>query len=322
MSFTIRPAMRSDSKVLIGLYAQSGAGKTMSALLLGRGLVGPAGRLVLIDTESGRGELYADVIPGGYDTISLGEPFSPQRYIEAVQAAENAGAECIIIDSMSHEWESLGGVTDMAAEIERRTGKSGLHCWKEPKIAHQKLLLHLLRSKTNIICCLRAKRKSKQVRDERTGKQVVVKDDFYSPKQDGDFIFEMQVHAEILADHKLRVTKVSHPALAAIFKDGVVISEETGRALAAWARGGTINATPAPPPPPPEEKSEADQMKAAARAVWSRITKADSKDAVDTIMDEPETRDLIAWLLANNKDTHGKLIDHANARRLALRETT
>jgi hypothetical protein len=243
MTFTIRPAQRSDSKALVGLYGQSGCGKTFSALMLARGLVGSTGKIILIDTEEKRGSLYADVIPGGYDTIDLGAPFSPVRYIEAIEAAEKAGAECIIVDSMSHEWEGIGGVCDMAAIIERSSGKSGLHCWKDPKMAHQKMLLKLLQSKTHVICCLRAKRKSRQVPDpNKPGKSMIVKDDFYTPKQDGDFIYELTVHAEILADHKLRVTKVSHPQLATVFKDGVMISEATGRALAEWSKGGQTTA--------------------------------------------------------------------------------
>src|ERR1700678_2154995 len=119
MPFTVRTASRSDSKALIGLYGQSGSGKTMGALLLCRALVGPTGKLVMIDTESGRGSLYADVIPGGYEVIELDAPFSPDRYIEAIAAAEKTGADCIVIDSISHEWEGQGGISDMVGEIER-----------------------------------------------------------------------------------------------------------------------------------------------------------------------------------------------------------
>jgi len=267
MAFTIRPAQRSDSKALIGLYGQSGSGKTMSALLLARGLVG-TGKIVLIDTEAGRGSLYADVIPGGYETIDLDPPFSPARYIEAIEAAEGAGAACIIVDSMSHEWEGIGGVSDMASAIEQRTGKPGLHCWKEPKMAHQKMLLKLLQAKTHMIVCLRAKRKTRQVKDERTGKSALVKDDFYTPKQDGDFIFELTVHAEVQADHTLRVTKVSHPALVPVFRNGLVISEETGKQLAAWASGGKPAAAPTPAPAPVDKaKAWADEEKAYLEAL-------------------------------------------------------
>lgn len=319
MAFTIRPAVRSDSKALIGLYGQSGSGKTMSALLLARGLVGPTGRVVLIDTESGRGSLYADVIPGGYDVIDLGTPFSPLAYMEALDAAEKAGADCIVIDSTSHEWEGIGGVGDMAAQIEARTGKPGLHCWKEPKLAHQKMLLKLLQSKTHIICCLRAKRKSKQVKNERTGKTEIVKDDFYSPKQDGDFIFEMQVHAEILADHRLRVTKISHPALASVFRDGTIISEATGHALAEWAKGGVVKA-PAPandPPPQPAEPTELDRRRGALADLHKRLQ--DEPAAVETIMADDATRDLVAWLVDKQPAAHAKLFDRVNGIRRDLK---
>lgn len=326
MAFSIRPATRSDSKALIGLYGQSGCGKTMSALLLGRGLIGPTGKLVLIDTESGRGSLYADVIPGGYETIALDEPFSPARYIEAIEAAEKAGAGCIIIDSMSHEWESVGGIADMAAEIERRTGKSGLHCWKEPKVAHQKMLLYLLRAKTHVICCLRAKRKSRQAKDERTGKTVIVKDDFYTPKQDGDFIYELTVHAEILADHKLRVTKVSHPALASIFKDGVVISEDTGRAVAEWARGGQARPNPyiapnqQPAPSPDDDMPTAPQIDKTTARVNELIAEMDKPGAdVDAILADETVRKQVAWMLDKRPAEHKRLFDHANAKRRAQR---
>jgi hypothetical protein len=244
MTFKFDTAQRSDTKALIGLYGQSGSGKTYSALMLGRGLVGPHGKLAMIDTESGRGALYADVIPGGYLRADLGAPFTPQRYIEAIEAAEKGGIECLVIDSMSHEWEGIGGVIEMAGAIEARTGKSGLHCWKDPKGAHLKMLLKLLGTNMHVICCLRAKRKSRQVKDDR-GKTVIVKDDFASPKQDGDFIFEMTVHAEILPDHTMRVTKISHPELANVIRSGERITVDTGAKLAAWAKGGVVG-TPSP----------------------------------------------------------------------------
>ena len=71
MSFSFRPAERSQAKPLIGLYAESGCGKTYSALLLARGFVGSAGKIGMIETEAGRGEAYADIVPGGYDVASL-----------------------------------------------------------------------------------------------------------------------------------------------------------------------------------------------------------------------------------------------------------
>jgi AAA domain len=308
MAFTIRPAQRSDSKALIGLYSQSGAGKTYSSLMLARGLVGPAGKIVLIDTESGRGSLYADVIPGGYETINLDPPFSPQRYIEAIEAAEQANAACIIVDSMSHEWEGAGGVGDMAFQIETRTGKPGLHCWKEPKMAHQKMLLKLLQAKTHLICCLRAKRKSRQIKNERTGKSEIVKDEFYTPKQDGDFIFELTVHAEILADHKLRVTKVSHPALENVFKSGMMITEETGRELAAWARGEKQKS---------DEPTD-DKIKQGVDTLIAEVAALKSGDEITAHLKGSKAAKQQTWLAANRPDEYQRLLAAVTAHRKTL----
>src|ERR1700744_3843489 len=112
-----RPARRTNAKPLIGLYSESGAGKTYSALLLARGYVGPEGRIGMIETESGRGEAYADPgeYPeiGGYEVLPLHGNFSPDTYGNAIDAAERAKFDALIIDSASHEWEGVGGVLSM-----------------------------------------------------------------------------------------------------------------------------------------------------------------------------------------------------------------
>ncbi len=243
MPLVFRPASRESSKLLIGLYGQSGSGKTYSALLLARGLAGPDGKIMMIDTESRRGELYADMIPGGYIVGQLNQPFSPQAYIEAIDDAEKAGASVLVIDSVSHEWEGIGGVVHMAGQVEERTGKPGLHCWKDAKLQHQRLMLRLLQSKCHVIVCLRAKRKSRQVKDG-SGKTAIIKDDFATPIQADDFIFELTAHAEILQDHTIRLTKCSHPKMKPVFPVGQPISIETGKGLAAWCAAATA-ATPA-----------------------------------------------------------------------------
>lgn len=239
---TIKRATRTGVRPLIGLYSESGCGKTLSALLLARGLAGTDGKIVMIDSESGRGSLYADVVPGGYETIELGQPFSPTRYIEAIEAVEKSGAAIGIVDSGSHEWEGIGGVLEMASLNEERTGKPGLHCWRVPKMEHAKFLLRLLRSSIPWIVCLRAKYKSRQVKEN--GKTEIVKDDTTSPIQAEDFIFEMTLHAEILQDHTIIVTKSSHPELRKCFpenrKDPIGVKH--GELLAKWCQSAGTSA--------------------------------------------------------------------------------
>jgi hypothetical protein len=234
----IRKATRQGVRPLIGLFSESGCGKTYSSLLLARGFVGNAGKIALIDTESGRGELYADVLPGGYDVLPLDPPFTPARYVEALQAVAKAGYSIAIVDSASHEWEGQGGVLDMAGDNEARTGRAGLHNWKQPKMEHAKFLLGLLQSPLPVIVCMRAKYKTRQGKDER-GKTAIIKDEFTSPIQSEDFIFEMTVHGEIMSDHSLRLTKCSHPALRECFPSGKPIAIEHGAKLAAWCAAPT-----------------------------------------------------------------------------------
>lgn len=233
--FEIQKATRVGIKPLIVCYSESGCGKTYSALLLARGLAGSNGKIVVADSESRRASLYADIPEiGGFDTFDISAPFSPARYIEAIDTIEKSGADVGIIDSGSHEWEGISGVLDMAAANEERSGKPGLHNWKTPKQEHAKFLLKLLQCRLPMIVCLRAKYKSRQLKEN--GKTVIVKDETTSPIQAEDFIFEATCHFEILQNHSIILTKCSHPSLRDCFpKDKTKpITIKHGEALAAW----------------------------------------------------------------------------------------
>lgn len=246
MSFEIKKATRVGVIPWITFYSESGCGKTYSALLLARGLAGPNGDIAMIDTESRRGSLYADVIPGGYSVLDLDAPFHPARFIEALQAVYKTGARVAVVDSMSHEWEGLGSVCDMASELEAKSGKSGLHNWKMPKMEHAKLVQFMLRSPIPIITCVRAKFKTRQTKDER-GKTIIVKDDVTSPIQAEDFIFDSTAHAEILPDHSIRLTKCSHPSLRECFPAKGPITIQHGEMVAKWCVAAGVPAKPTDP---------------------------------------------------------------------------
>jgi len=263
--FKIQKATREGVKPLIVPYSESGCGKTMSSLLLARGLAGPDGKIVLADSESRRGSLYADVIPGGFETFDLCQPFSPARYIEAIDAIEASGAAVGVLDSGSHEWEGPGGVNDLATQNEERSGKPGLHNWRQPKMEHAKFVQRLLRTKIPFIICLRAKFKTRQGKDER-GKTAIIKDDHVSPIQAEDFIFEATAHFEILPDHSIRLTKVSHPTLGACFPSVGPITIQHGELLARWC------ATPGKPPAP------ADPLDALKLKLWRALAPVRGKD--------------------------------------------
>ena len=242
-NYSFRPASRSEAKPLIGLYSESGAGKTYSSLLLARGFVGSSGKIGMIETESGRGEAYADVKEypeiGGYQVLAMRDDFSPKNYGKAIDAAEKAGLDALIIDSASHEWEGIGGVLSMAADNEA-AGKKGPLVWQKPKIDHQRefMLRFMQTSIPLVILNMRAKYPMEEKLNPAKGKKEWTRSDTLDPKQSEDILYEMFVHGWIEKDtHNFRRTKCTARSLESVFVDGKPLSLETGKKLADWARG-------------------------------------------------------------------------------------
>lgn len=255
--FKIKPATRQGVKPLVGFYGKSGSGKTMSALLFARGLAGPQGRVTLVDSESGRGSIFSDLIPGGYYVLDLDAPFSPDRYAAAFEHAEK-NSDVVVFDSMSHEWGGEGGVLDWQdAELDRMAGDNWskreackMAAWIKPKMAHKLMVQRLLRSRLPLICCLRGEEKTHIQKGD--GKTKVFTDEFSSPLFDPRFIFEMLVNFETVARDGVGgfviPRKITHPSVAALLpKDGEQIGVKHGEALARWcAAPGAIPKTSSP----------------------------------------------------------------------------
>lgn len=237
MAVYFRPAIKSEAKPLIGLYSESGCGKSYGSLLLAKGFATDMSKVGMIETESGRGEIFADdPLVGGYQVLPIRDNFSPRDYGEAIAEAGKSGIEVLIIDSASHEWEGAGGVLSMAAQ-NQVDGKKGPLVWQIPKLEHQReFMLRLLTTPVPlVIVCMRAKYPMKEV--IRNGKKDWTRSEILEPKQSEDILFEMTVHAWIDQDHKLHVTKCSKDDLRSVFIDGQPISVETGIRLKEWSCG-------------------------------------------------------------------------------------
>ena len=123
----------------------------------------------------------------------------------------------------------------------------GLGVWRKPKMEHAKFMLTLLQSPIPWIVCLRAKYKSHQKKrfDESKGKEVteIVRDDFLSPQQAEDFLYEMTAHLIINPEnHHARPTKCSHPALLPCFPKDGLIEIKHGELLRQWCDAPTMRA--------------------------------------------------------------------------------
>ncbi len=244
--FTIEKATRQGIRPLIGLFGLTGGGKTKTALLIARGLVGDKGKIVGIDTESGRMRLFAEEIPNGYDIVNLDAPFSPENYLAAVKFAESQGADVIVLDSMSHEHEGEGGVLQTAeAFLDKKAGddyrkREALRAaaWNVAKAPHKLFVNHLLRVKCPLICCFRAKTKLHIIKKE--GKTEFVTGEFPEPIYDASFWFETLVCAEVYNEGRLRLfgenTKVTLSELRnCLPKENEQAGIKHGQLIAAWA---------------------------------------------------------------------------------------
>jgi hypothetical protein len=49
--------------------------------------------------------------------LNLEAPFTPEKYIEAIKCAKEQGFECVIIDSLSHEWFGTGGILEIHSNM-------------------------------------------------------------------------------------------------------------------------------------------------------------------------------------------------------------
>jgi AAA domain len=222
----IHRATKCRAKLRLGMSGPSGSGKTYSALLIAHGL---GGRIGMIDTEHGSGDLYADLLPEGYDVLQLTPPFTPARYIEAIHVLEAAGASTIIVDSLSQAWTGEGGSLDRHGKIADRSGNSW-QAWRQVTPEHNALVETLLQSPCHVIATMRAKTEYVQEKDERTGRPVVRKIGLAPVMRDG-IEYEFTIFMELDSQHMAHIGKDR----TRLF-DGQIIrpSEETGRELLAW----------------------------------------------------------------------------------------
>ena len=292
MAYTFRDASQTEAKPLIGLYSESGCGKTKSALLIAKGFSGDMKQVGMIETESGRGEAYAaDPEVGGYRVLSLRGNFSPVEYGKAIKAAEGAGLRVLIIDSASHEWESEGGVLAMAAE-NQAAGKKGPLVWQQPKIQHQReFMLRLLATPIPlVIVCMRAKYPMKEI--VKDGRKEWVRWHLVEPKQSEDILYEMFIHGWIDQQHVFHGTKYTLGELKDVLKDGEPLSVESGKRLASWAAGRqTGSAAPPRFAPGPETRDDPHEPAGAA----PRITAAQA-DEIAIILSQSGALEQRFWL--------------------------
>lgn len=230
----LRKAEKKKVKLKIGISGASGFGKTYSALLLAYGITGDWSKIAVIDTENDSASLYSDL--GEYNVLTLGAPFTPERYIEAINTCVNAGMECLVIDSITHEWDGKGGCLEIAEQITQASAaKNSYTAWAKVTPRHNDFVQTILQSPVHTITTTRRKQDYDMVKNDK-GRTEVVKVGTKEITRDG-YEYELTLNFEITTDYHYVKASKDRTGLF-MNQPEFVITTETGRTLINWANSG------------------------------------------------------------------------------------
>ncbi|MCW1825746.1 ATP-binding protein [Enterobacter asburiae] len=225
-------AMRKKAKLRLALTGPSGSGKTYSALTIAKGM---GGSVAFIDTEKGSASLYSNEFD--FDVLELDPPFTPERFVAAIEAAESAGYDIVIIDSMSHEWNGVGGCLEELDVVAKAKFKSNSHAaCSEITPRHRKFLDSILRTKMHVIATMRSKTETAQMEGSRKVQKLGLK----SEQRDG---VEYEFTTVLDINHETHIAVASKDRTG-IFSNSnyTELTPEVGVRLMEWLSEGRSKA--------------------------------------------------------------------------------
>ena len=167
-------AVATDRKLRVMLHGVSGAGKTLTSLLIAQALerLEKAGPIVVIDTEFKASTWFANIVPHYIDIIR--GDFHPLKFIEAIKKAEESGASVVITDSLSSAYSGYpNGVCDLADQWGKKPGFNDFSKWKIPKLYHKQLYEYIKTCSIHFIGTAMMESKRVMDKDPNTGKTML-----------------------------------------------------------------------------------------------------------------------------------------------------
>jgi hypothetical protein len=248
----VKKAVREKVKIKVLLMSPSGAGKTYSALRLAQGM---GGKTLLIDTEARRGLYYADKFD--YDYVELkevkrkdadfddyknllpkiNEPFAPENYIALIRYAVDEGYDNLIIDSLTHEWNAVGGILD--AKNKMAEYKNDFQKWAILTPRHNDFIYEILHSPINVIATVRGKDEY-VLEENENGKKTPKKIGLGAVQRDG---MEFEYTATFMIDQETHIAIAQKDNTGLFDGSNRVLTEDDGAALVEWANSGESNTT-------------------------------------------------------------------------------
>ena len=245
--FEIRKAQRQKVKVKVALDGPSGSGKTLSALFIAYGLTGDWGKIVIADTENESALYYAGrtfrtkagevAIPAVLNHIDFKPPYHPTAWCQLIEEVAESGAEVLILDSISHEWDGEGGALDMAG--------GNFNNWAKVTPLHRAFIDAMRSAPIHIVATMRSKQEFSMTEKEGPGgrkKTEVVKLGMKANQRENtDYEFGVAFNIE----HETHLAKTNKDRTGLFDGRSVVITPAIGQELAVWASEG-IEAPVAP----------------------------------------------------------------------------
>lgn len=221
-----KKAERRRSKLRLWLSGMSSSGKTLTSLMLAKGF---GGKIAMIDTEAGRGEMYGSQYE--YDVLQLTSPFTPESYITAIKEAEEAGYECLVIDSMSHEWKQI---LSEKTKMDERGGNSFTN-WGKFTNRHDAMLEAISQSKIPFIAMTCRVKRDYIMETNDKGKQAPRLVGLANVQRDGAE-YDLTIEWRLDKNHEAEAIKDNTGHF--LNKSPLVLNEEHGKLLKEWHSDG------------------------------------------------------------------------------------
>ena len=220
----LQTASRKKAKIKMGLQGPSGSGKTMGALLTAYGISGDWKKIAVIDTENQSADLYAHL--GAYNVLSLSAPFTPEKYIQAIDVCIKSEMEVIIIDSESQLW---GYLLDFHSSLQ---GNSFTN-WSKVNLRYYEFVQKMLQCPAHIISNIRTKQD--YVLNEKNGRMIPEKVGLKAIQRP-----EMEYEYTLVFDLDMKNHATASKDRSGLFfgKPEHKLSVETGKLIKDWCNSG------------------------------------------------------------------------------------
>ena len=221
----LQKASRKKASIKMSLQGPSGSGKTYSSLVMAYGLCNDWSKIAVIDSENHSSELYSHL--GSYNVFHLSAPFTPEKYVQAIETCGQAGIQVIIIDSISHEWEYI-------LEAHASLPGNSFTNWQKIGHRHKVFIQAILSSKAHIIATTRTKQD--YVLNNLNGKMVPEKVGLKAIQREGlDYEFTL------VFDLNMKNSATASKDRTGLFfgQPEQKLNIETGRAIYNWCNAGT-----------------------------------------------------------------------------------